>query len=72
MQDVNPPFKGCHMPYYFIQYVVRNTQEKYAQQVRKIHPQSNQSISPHSMRSIGMRLLQGGVSFTQATIMERK
>ena len=42
-----------------IQSIVR----KYVQQVRKQHPEFNQSISPHSLRHTkGMHLLQGGVS----------
>ena len=42
---------------------VRYIFQKYAQQVRKQHPEFNQSISPHSLRHTkGMHLLQGGVS----------
>lgn len=42
---------------------VRYIFQKYAQEVRKQHPQFNQSISPHSLRHTkGMHLLQGGVS----------
>lgn len=42
---------------------VRYIFQKYVQQVRKQHPEFNQSISPHSLRHTkGMHLLQGGVS----------
>lgn len=42
---------------------VRYIFKKYAQHVRKQHPEFNQRISPHSMRHTkGMHLLQGGVS----------